>query len=76
MSTLDQVKKVVTELRIVNKDGTLNQIDSMGLIDLVVALEGEFALSIPPEQLVPDHFVSVDSLGSFMQHVIDTERAA
>jgi len=37
-------------------------IDSLGMIELVVKLEGEFDLEIPPEQITPETFATPASI--------------
>jgi len=37
-------------------------IDSLGIIDLVVKLEGEFDLEIPPERITPETFATPASI--------------
>jgi acyl carrier protein len=37
-------------------------IDSLGIIDLVVKLEGEFDLEIPPEHITPETFATPASI--------------
>lgn len=37
-------------------------IDSLGIIELIVKIEDEFDLEIPPEQVTPDTFSTPDSI--------------
>ena len=45
-------------------------IDSLGLIELVFEIEGEFDLEIPPEQITPETFATPASIWRLL-HQID-----
>jgi acyl carrier protein len=44
-------------------------IDSLGIMRLVSFIEEEFDLVVPEEQLVPEHFQSVNRLASFVERL-------
>jgi acyl carrier protein len=41
-------------------------LDSLGVLELVAALEEEFGITIGDDDLVPDNFQSVDRLAAFV----------
>ena len=42
-------------------------IDSMGIVQLIAFIEDEFQLKIPPEDMVIEHFMSVDTIGDYLE---------
>jgi len=42
-------------------------LDSLGILDLVAYLEGEFAITVNDEELLPEHFESLDCLTAFVE---------
>ncbi len=66
MTTIDRVKKVATRAGAVAKTGELRRIDSVIMVDLVVGLEKEFALAIPPAELKPERFTSLITLAELV----------
>ncbi len=42
-------------------------LDSLGILDLVAYLEGEFAITVSDEELLPEHFESLDRLTAFVE---------
>ncbi len=42
-------------------------VDSLGVLDLVSFLEQEFAISVSDEELVPEHFRTIECLAAFVQ---------
>jgi acyl carrier protein len=43
-------------------------VDSLGILDLVAFLESDFGLSVSDEDLVPDHFRSIECISEFTEH--------
>jgi len=41
-------------------------LDSLGVLDVVGFLEGEFSIVIADDELVPEHFKSIGTLSSFV----------
>ena len=56
-------KKRVTESDPLLESGV---IDSLGMLDLVSALEAEFAIAISDEELLPENFQTVANIASFV----------
>lgn len=46
----------------VNPNGLLNHIDSLSIINCIIALEEEFSLEIDDEFLIYDNFLSIDKI--------------
>ena len=44
-------------------------LDSMELLQLVIALEKEFAISIPLEELTAENFATIGSIGNLIEQV-------
>jgi acyl carrier protein len=42
-------------------------IDSLGVLDVVTFLEHTFAIKVSDEELIPEHFASVQSLAGFVE---------
>ncbi len=42
-------------------------LDSLGVLDVVAFLEGEFGISVTDEELVPENFQSLERLAAFVQ---------
>ncbi len=42
-------------------------IDSLGILEVVTFLEGEFGIAVSDEELLPENFASVQSLSNFVQ---------
>ena len=42
-------------------------LDSLGILDVVAFVEGEFAISISDDELVPENFQSIRHLTAFVQ---------
>ena len=77
-STLDDVRAVlVTTLGIENRADTLNastpllgslpELDSLGVVQLVVALEEHFGLNIDEAEISADVFDTIGSLSTFIE---------
>jgi acyl carrier protein len=43
-------------------------LDSLGILDVVSFLEGEFSITINDEELIPDNFQSLGTLSSFVRN--------
>ena len=55
-----------TELNM--EDDLLNTglVDSIGVVKLINFIEEEFNLSVPPEDMVIEHFVSIDAIEEYL----------
>lgn len=42
-------------------------LDSLGVLDVVAFLEGEFGISIADEELTPENFQNIERLAAFVQ---------
>ena len=42
-------------------------IDSAGIVELVVFLDEEFHVSIPPEDLVPEYFETIQTVSDYLK---------
>ncbi len=42
-------------------------LDSTGIYELIMFVEEEFKLSIAPEEMVPEHFDTLESMDTFIQ---------
>lgn len=42
-------------------------LDSAGVVQLTLFLETEFGVSIPPDELVPEHFETVHSIADYLR---------
>ena len=42
-------------------------LDSMGVLELVEFIEGEFRISVTDEDLLPDNFQSIERIAAFVQ---------
>lgn len=67
----DRIKEeiAVVAFRSVNDDDALmdqNILDSVGAVDLAVALEGAFGITIPFVDINKQHFHSVESLAAYV----------
>lgn len=57
-----------------NKDDDLlgsGLIDSLGMMKLVVFIENEFKVSVPPEDMTIENFMTVDCIDQYLQSKID-----
>lgn len=43
-------------------------VDSLGILDLVAFLESDFGLIVSDEDLVPEHFRSIECISEFTEH--------
>jgi acyl carrier protein len=65
---VEEVSSVV--LRVVKPSELLlssRLLDSLGLVDVAVALERRFSLRIPNGDLIPDNFDSVEKIESYLR---------
>jgi acyl carrier protein len=74
MSVADRVKKLAAAKNVLARDGDLKPLDSMGIIELVVALESEFSVSIPTEGLRPERFASLQTLSKMLEELTEGVR--
>ena len=44
-------------------------VDSLGIMRLVSYIEEEFGVAVPEDQLVPEHFQTVNRLAAFVQRL-------
>ena len=72
MRTVQRVRRIATGLGLVAFDGHLKQIDSLGMIDLVVRLERTFAIAIPPDEVTRERFDSVESIAVLVDGLQDS----
>jgi acyl carrier protein len=42
-------------------------VDSLGVLDLVTFIESEFGVSVADEELIPEHFNSIDRIAAYIQ---------
>lgn len=42
-------------------------VDSLGVLDLVTFLEGEYHITVADDDLIPDHFQTIARLADFVQ---------
>ena len=49
-------------------------LDSLGIMQLVSLIERDFRISIPTEDIDPEHFSSVRTLSAFVQRLLDQPR--
>ena len=54
----------------INEEGTIEEIDSITFISLVLDLEAEFNIEIPDEYLLMSVFSSVDNIVSIIETLI------
>lgn len=80
-ATLDEVRSVLIEtLGVEDRAGTLNastqllgslpELDSMAVVELIVALEGRFGISVDETDVTADVFETLGSLAAF----VDSQR--
>lgn len=51
-------------------------LDSLGILDLVAFVEQNFGIVLTDEELVPEHFQSIDRLATFIQTKSRSEATA
>jgi acyl carrier protein len=58
-----QVYAIVAELNLLTDAGALKQpLDSLDVVNLYVELEGRLNITIPPEEISPENFGSIEQL--------------
>lgn len=57
----------------INEEGTIEDIDSITFISLVLDLEAEFNIEIPDEYLLMSVFSSVDNIVSIIETLITSK---
>ena len=57
----------------INEEGTIEEIDSITFISLVLDLEAEFNIEIPDEYLIMSVFSSVDNIVSIIETLITSK---
>lgn len=57
----------------INEEGTIEEIDSITFISLVLDLEAEFNIEIPDEYLLMGVFSSVDNIVSIIETLITSK---
>jgi acyl carrier protein len=63
---LTLVKQVAGELNLIDDQGKVLPLDSLSMIDLVIALESSAGIAIPATSLRPEAFASVESIAELM----------
>jgi acyl carrier protein len=63
------VRNIVDELGLLEENGALAQLDSLTMLDLVVALEDAAKVKIPPHELRAESFVSVDAIVALLGRI-------
>jgi len=74
---LSRIESILFDLELLEGKGRLNEntgllgkgigLDSIEIIQLVVALEEEFGLTIDDDDLLPDHFQTLGGLITFLE---------
>jgi len=56
-------------------DDLLNSglIDSMSVMRMIAFIEEEFGVKIPPQDMVIEHFLTVDAIAGYLQHAKASE---
>ena len=80
MTSVDTVNKRIRALMIehfprvrkrsLRNDDQLLQsgfVDSLGILEVVTFLEGEFQITVTDEDLLPENFQSIECIGAFVQ---------
>lgn len=72
---MDIVKGIHPELDVVPREGLIDNgvIDSFDMVLLLSALEVEFCIAVPGEDLVQENFNSIDSLVNLVKRCIANE---
>jgi acyl carrier protein len=61
----------------INRDTLLLErgiLDSLGILDVVAFVEGEFSIVLFDEELVPENFRSIDALTSFLRRKLSNSK--
>jgi acyl carrier protein len=75
--TLDKLKDIIlkiTRLKDISPDDTLaNQgISSLNMMQILQKVESEFNMEIPPEELIPENFVSLSTMRIMIDKIVRT----
>lgn len=73
---LDLVKAVNSEIPTDTSLNLLNEgyIDSFDIVNIVPVLEEHFHFDIPPEEIIPENFTSLDRMANMVQRIKDEEK--
>jgi len=72
----DQIKEYIedkliadhqTELQMNDDLLTSGLVDSMGVMKLVTFLEDAFDITIPPEDMIIEHFLNIEAIANFVE---------
>lgn len=69
MNLKTQVLKAAKSAGVLGPDGQIGRLDSLEMIELVVALEKETKIRIPPASLREESFASLDSIVALLEQV-------
>lgn len=69
MTTFERVRKLAARSGLLTKAGLLKQIDSLALIDLVVGIEREFRIAVPPTMLNVDDFGTLEQIAVLVEQI-------
>lgn len=75
-STVLNLLKQRSVTRPIGPDDDLREagLSSLDMLNLVLAIEGEFDLMIPESAITPANFRTISAIGSLMQSLTDTAR--
>lgn len=63
----DIVRDAARSLGLLHPDGRLQQLDSLGMIDLIVTLEEVTGVAVPAASLREESFESVESIAELLE---------
>lgn len=72
----DLVKGAAASLGMLDAGGALVPLDSLMIVDLIVALEEAAGVTIPPTHLEPDAFQSIDSITTMLSRIVVEPKGA
>ena len=70
-SHIETVRKIAEQLGLLHTDGRLKPLDSLGMIDFLVALEESTGVSIPAASLREESFQSIESIVMLLEEFAD-----
>lgn len=73
-SDLALVRDVATSLKLLNEDGSLPQLDSLEMMEMVAALEKSLKIRIPTAALRPQVFSTIESLAKMLTNLRENAR--
>jgi hypothetical protein len=76
MTTHDRIRQVAEREGALTAAGVLKPLDSLAIVDMIVAIEQEFGITIPTVDLTPQTFTSVESVSAFVESVVAVSRQA